>query len=94
MDTISCNRLKYKRFYYDLVSYTGHGLGLTDILADELVPDLPGKDAGRLHLVAADAVHHGQGRHPGLGAADRLGADGARLVVTSDVLLIGGIIGD
>ena len=72
-------------FRKKFLSYAWHALRLTDVIADEPVPDLPGEDGRRLELVLAHAVHHRERRHARLGAADRLRPDGAGLVVARGI---------
>ena len=63
-------------------THTGHVVSIADSLREEPVPDLPGEDAGALPLVVRHLVDHAGGRHPGLGAADGAGLDGAGLIIS------------
>ena len=65
-----------------VITHTWRGLRAADALLDEAVPDLPGEDGGALRLVRAHPLHHAQRRHARLRTADRLRADGARLVIS------------
>ena len=59
---------------------------VADPLREELVPDLPGEDAGVLELEVADEVDDLGRGDAGLGAADGAGEDGAGLVVAGEDL--------
>lgn len=62
-------------------THAGDVVVRADALGEKPVPDLPGEDRGALALVVRDLGDHVRRRHPGLGAADGPGLDGARLVV-------------
>ena len=69
-------------------TYTWDVVSIADSLREQPVPDLPGEDAGTLPLVLRDLPHHSRRGHPGLGAADSSGLDGASLVISEQ----GGVI--
>lgn len=64
-----------------LCTYTGHIFLGADVLVDQPVPDLPGKDGRAFPLVLGNLLHHIGRGNPGLGAADGPGLDGTSLVV-------------
>lgn len=67
-----------------LNTHAGDVVVVADALGQQPVADLPGEDRRTLALELGDLVHHGLGRHPGLGAADGARLDRPRLVVPGD----------
>ncbi len=68
------------------LTHTGHGLPLADSLADQPVSDLPREYGRALPLVSGHPVHHIQSGNSWLRSPDGLGANRARLVVSTQYL--------
>jgi len=67
-------------------SYTWYIVRVTDILCQQPVSDLPGKDRRTLALVHGNTADDIGRRHPRFTAADRSRSDGAALVIATKYL--------